>query len=199
MRSNKEGKRKPGLSSCDSDKIPVYTMRRPHKPGSCQDWQGVPNLRGARAGARGGSFLLSLAPCTPEETGCAPALVALSKMASLQASNSETADGLSVNFTQGRHHWGRKAQLPPPDPSCRAGSGPERCGPEITRFRLLNWGPGGGSKSILVPPTLGPVLGPLSPLFSLSNPRPPWGSPPSKSSLFLLRTLQKVSLKSDSK
>lgn len=113
IRSNKVGKRKPGLLSCDSDQTPVHVFG------------GTASLAHARTGKGSAQFqeceeqvprrVLSLFadPHITEETGGAPALVTLSQAASPQTSNSEVADGLSLNSILGRHQPDRKAPLPP--------------------------------------------------------------------------------------
>lgn len=119
--------------------------------------------------------------------------------------NSETADGLSLNPTQGWHQWGRKAQWPPPGPCFRVGSELGRCGPEQARLRLLSWGRGLAAKVSL---SLLHWDQSWDHCHPLSLPPGRYGGrgreasnleAPSKFSLFLLRILQKVSLKPDSK
>lgn len=121
IRSNKVGKRKPGLLSCDSDQTPVYVFQALPAwllPGLAR---ALPYFRGAKSRSQGESFLLLLAPHITEETGSAPALVTLSQAASPQTSNSEVADGLSLKFHPGPASTGQEGPIPTPKPVLQGG------------------------------------------------------------------------------
>lgn len=88
IRSNREGRRKPGPLSHDLDKAPAYMFRVHTAPGCVGTGQGSARPQGwAWQVSRGGPLLLLLAPNFRGEAGSAPALEALLQTASPQTSH----------------------------------------------------------------------------------------------------------------
>lgn len=161
IRSNKVGKRKPGLLSCDSDQTPVCVFG------------GIASLSHARTGKGSAPF-----------QGCKEQVprVVLSPFAGLShhrgdrrcpSSGHSFAGSFSINpkfrghrrseseFHPGQASTGQEGPTPTPNRCCRAESEPGGVD-QKTRLRLLHWGEGVNSKSVLVSPAMGPGLGPPS-------------------------------------
>lgn len=164
IRSNKVGKRKPGLLSCDSDQTPVYVFGGTARLAHARTGRGSAQFQRCKEQVPRGVLSPFAGPSHHRgERQCPSSGHSFAGSFSTNP-NSEVANGLSLNSTLGRHQWDRKAPRPPPNWGCRVESEPGVCALEQTRLRLLSWGEGVNSKSVLVSPAMGPGLEPLSPL-----------------------------------